>query len=161
MTRPANAEDRGFHEGELAVQRRAGVSEQAARLSGMLRPVDLRGGAAYFLAERTFAAVTARDAAGRLWISPLTGPAGFLRARGASTLDVHAVPVPGDPLHSLAAGQPVGLLAMDFSTRRRLGVNGALSSASAAGFEIAVDQAYGTCPQYIQQRILDRVGVTA
>ncbi len=98
----------GFHGGELAVQRQAGVAGLAARLSGMLAPAELRGGIARFLADRTFAALTARDQAGRLWISPLTGPAGFLSPTSASTLTVHAVPVAGDPLHALPAGQPAG-----------------------------------------------------
>jgi hypothetical protein len=31
----------GFHEGELAVQRRVGVTVEAARLEGMLAPTDL------------------------------------------------------------------------------------------------------------------------
>jgi predicted pyridoxine 5'-phosphate oxidase superfamily flavin-nucleotide-binding protein len=155
MTSPAGS---GFHDGELAVQRRAGVDTAAARLAGMLRPADLRGGATYFLAERTFAAITARDTAGRLWISPLTGTPGFLQARGASTLVISAVPLPGDPLHRLHADQPVGLLAIDFATRRRFRINGTLMSVDATGLGISVDQAYGNCPQYIQQRRLEPVG---
>ena len=40
----------GFHEGELAVQQRAGVRADAARLAGMLGEPDLDGGAGLFLA---------------------------------------------------------------------------------------------------------------
>lgn len=155
MTSPS---DSGFHDGELAVQRRAGVDTAAARLAGMLRPADLRGGATYFLAERTFAAVTARDKSGRLWISPLTGAPGFLQARGASTLVISAAPLEGDPLHRLEADQPIGLLAIDFATRRRFRLNGTLMSVGPAGLGIFVDQAYGNCPQYIQQRRLESLG---
>ena len=36
--------DVGFHAGELAVQRRAGVEAQAVRLARMLEPVELDGG---------------------------------------------------------------------------------------------------------------------
>ena len=85
-----------FHEGELAVQRLAGVRAEADRLSGMLAPPHLDG-AARFLGERTFAALTGRDAEGRLWTSPLVGPPGFLDAE-ATTLRVHALPPSGDPL---------------------------------------------------------------
>lgn len=66
--------DVGFHAGELAVQHRAGVQTQAARLARMLEPVELDRGIAGFLADRTFAALTGRDDAGRLWVTPLTGP---------------------------------------------------------------------------------------
>ncbi len=52
---------RGFHEGELAVQERAGVALEAARLTGMLAPADLRGGLGRFLAGRSYAAMAARD----------------------------------------------------------------------------------------------------
>lgn len=155
MTSSSSPPGSGFHDGELAVQRRAGVDTAAARLAGMLRPADLRGGATQFLAERTFAAITARDGAGRLWISPLTGTAGFLQARGASALRIAAVPLPGDPLHRLEDGQPAGLLAIDFATRRRFRLNGTLMSVDPAGLGVSVEQAYGNCPQYIQRRRLE------
>jgi len=59
--------DKGFHEGELAVQRRAGVAAQAERLgTAMLATPDLNGGISRFLADRDFAVITARDADGRL-----------------------------------------------------------------------------------------------
>jgi hypothetical protein len=144
----------GFHEGELEVQERAGVAAQAAPLSGMLARGELRGGLARFLADRTFAVLTARDAGGRLWTSPLWGFPGFLDPTGPTTLSVHAVPGAGDPLHQLTAGQPVGLVAIEFATRGRVRVNGTLGAATRWGFRIDVEQAYGNCPQYIQQRLL-------
>jgi uncharacterized protein len=144
----------GYHEGELAVQHRAGAAGQAARLAGMLAPGELRGGLARFLAGRTFAALTARDPDGRLWVSPLSGSPGFLEVTGPATLSVHAVPGPGDPLGELAAGQPTGLVVVDFAARRRVRINGALSAVSPGRLGIDVEQAYGNCPQYIQQRLL-------
>jgi predicted pyridoxine 5'-phosphate oxidase superfamily flavin-nucleotide-binding protein len=144
----------GFHEGELAVQRRAGAVAEAARLSGMLAPGDLSGGFARFLAGRTFAALAARDDAGRLWVSPLSGPAGFLVVTGPATLVIRAAPVAGDPLHGLPAGQPAGLIVIEFAARRRVRVNGTLSAVGPGGLTIDVDQAYGNCPKYIQPRLL-------
>lgn len=144
----------GFHPGELEVQRRAGVMLEAARLRGMLAPADLDGGAAKFLGQREFAVLTARDSHGRLWTSPLVGPAGFLDAHGG-TLDVHAGPASGDPLGALPVGRQVGLLAMEFATRRRMRVNGTLTAAGADGLRIDAEQAFGNCPSYIQQRLLE------
>lgn len=144
----------GFHEGELAVQRRAGVADQAARLSGMLAPGGIGGGFARFLAGRTFAALAARDGAGRLWVSPLSGPAGFLDATGPTTLVVRAVPGAGDPLQGLPAGQPAGLIVIEFAARRRVRVNGTIAAVGPGELTIDVDQAYGNCPQYIQPRLL-------
>jgi uncharacterized protein len=152
MSRPT-AHDGRFHEGELAVQLRAGVLDQAARLAQMLDTPDLSGGFARFLADRTFVVLTARDRTGRLWASPILEDPGFVSAYGQS-MSVEAVPRPGDPLADLPADQPIGLLAIDFVTRRRVRVNGRLMRASAGGLQIAVDQAFGNCPKYIQARQL-------
>jgi predicted pyridoxine 5'-phosphate oxidase superfamily flavin-nucleotide-binding protein len=145
----------GFHEGELLVQRRAGVHEEASRLAGMLAPPTFHAGASRFLAERDLVMITARDGAGDLWVSALHGRPGFCVAQG-STLVVSAVPGDGDPLHGLAPGQQVGVLAIDFGRRRRMRVNGTLARVGANELEIVADQAYGNCPRYIRQRHLGR-----
>jgi hypothetical protein len=137
----------GFHEGELAVQQKAGVAHDAARLEGMLRPALLEGGAKKFLAQREFAAITARDDDGRLWTSALTGEPGFLDSTG-NTLTVHTAPGEGDPLYRMPADQQVGLLVIELAIRRRVRINGHLIS-STDELEIAAEQAYGNCPQYI------------
>jgi predicted pyridoxine 5'-phosphate oxidase superfamily flavin-nucleotide-binding protein len=143
----------GFHAGELAVQTQAGVRAQAARLVSMLDPADLDGGAGRFLAERDFAVLAGRDNSGRLWASPLTGKPGFLAGHGTN-LRISAALTPPDPLAGLPSAQPVGLIAIDFGTRRRLRVNGNLIAAGARGLEVDVEQAFGNCPQFIQQRSL-------
>ena len=158
--RPADARlqaDAGFHDGELAVQQRAGVLEEAARLAGMLQPVKLGGGIGAFLADRTFAVITARDAAGRLWTSPLSGPPGFLKAADAATLAISFRFPDGDPLRGLPAGQKAGLVIVEFAARRRVRINGTLAAAGDDRLEIKVEQGYGNCPQYINQRVLTPV----
>jgi len=142
----------GFHEGELSVQRRAGVDAEAARLSGMVAPASISRGVSAFLAERRFAVLSARDVHGRLWAAPLAGSPGFLDGSG-SRLVVHAKPATGDALAALPDGQLVGLLAIEFAIRRRFRVNGTLTKV-ADDLEIAVDQAFGNCPQYTHPRQL-------
>jgi uncharacterized protein len=146
--------DAGFHPGELDVQRRAGVRDEAARLSGMLEPVELTGGIATFLAARTFAVLTARDHDGRLWATPLIGPPGFLAVAAPTVLAVAVTLSPGDPLYGLEPGQQVGLIVVEFTARRRVRVNGTLAQVSQYGLAVQVEQAYGNCPRYIQQRAL-------
>jgi predicted pyridoxine 5'-phosphate oxidase superfamily flavin-nucleotide-binding protein len=143
-----------FHEGELSVQHRAGVEDLAARLGGMLATPSLDGGIGRFLAAQSFAALTGRDHDGRLWISPLVAAPGFLDAAGQHLTIRTGLPAT-DPLHELPVGQPVGLIVIDLGRRRRVRVNGTLVAAGPAGLEVDVDQAYGNCPQYIQQRRLD------
>jgi uncharacterized protein len=142
----------GFHSGELAVQRRAGVQQQAARLSAMVGRGQLRGGVGAFLAGATFAAITARDRDGGLWTSPLVGPPGFLAVATPMRLHLGTTPHPEDPLFGLPSGQPVGLIVMDFASRRRLRINGVLGVTDEGALSVDVAQAYGNCPQYIHPR---------
>ncbi|MFD7692483.1 pyridoxamine 5'-phosphate oxidase family protein [Streptomyces sp. NPDC059805] len=143
----------GFHEGERTVQARAGATEEAARLHGMLRPPWLGGGLRAALAARTFAVLTARDRDGTLWVSPLTGRPGFLDGDGA-TLTVAAAPPAGDPLHGLPVPQPAGLLAIDLGLRRRIRVNGRLTHHTDGVLTIEAEQAFGNCPAHIRPRLL-------
>ena len=53
-----------------------------------------------------------------------------------------AAPPEGDPLRDLSAGQPVGLIAIEFATRRRLRVNGTLVQ---AGHRVVVPDFSGDC----------------
>jgi predicted pyridoxine 5'-phosphate oxidase superfamily flavin-nucleotide-binding protein len=146
--------DAGFHVGELAVQHQAGVAAEAARLGQMLEPAELRGGIARFLADRTFAALTGRDRGGRLWVTPLTGQPGFLDVASPATRGIRAAIPAGDPLHGLPAGQQIGMIVIEFGGRRRVRINGTLIQSEAEQLVIKVQQAYGNCPQYIQQRVL-------
>ncbi|GAA2607327.1 pyridoxamine 5'-phosphate oxidase family protein [Paractinoplanes durhamensis] len=147
--------DTGFHPGELAVQRQAGVRNEAARLARMLDPAELSGGVARFLAERTFLALTGRDATGRLWTSPLAGPPGLLQVRSGHELAVHAGFAAGDPLSGIATGQKVGTSSVDFARQRRVRINGLLTVATEHVLVVEVEQAYGNCPQFIQPRLLE------
>lgn len=147
--------ERWFHDGELEVQRRAGLSEEAARLEQMMVPTTgFSPGMRTVLGQRRSAVLTASDASGRLWCSPLIGPAGFLDARG-TWLGIHTEPDRDDPLHQLEAGQDVGVLSVDFATRRRIRMNGNLVARETGTLVVDVEQAYGNCPAYIHSRVLD------
>jgi uncharacterized protein len=150
----------GFHEGEIATQRRAGVEATAKRLENMLRGNRLSAGAAQFLATQRFAALTGRDNDGVLWISPLSGQPGFLRG-AEDTLDISTAPRTGDPLHRIAAGQQVGVIAIDFAGRRRMRINGTLVEADTTSLTIRVEQAYGNCPQYIHRHDVNASAITS
>lgn len=82
------------------------------------------------------------------------GPPGFLSGHGA-TLHVSALPRDGDPLHEIPIGDQVGLIVIDFATRRRLRINGQLLGANGLGMTVRVGQSYGNCPKYIHQRPVD------
>ena len=140
-----------FHEGELRVQQRAGLADEALRLTRMLGVREFSDAMSGFVAARDLAFVTSRDSAGTLWTSAVYGKPGFCRADRA-TLRVTGRPLAGDPLHELQDGAQIGLLFIDFRRRRRLRINGILTAVGDYGFEVTADQAYGNCPQYIRGR---------
>jgi len=147
--------DVGFHAGELDVQRKAGVLREAARLSGMLGPATLTDGMAGFLGDRTFLVISGRDRSGRLWASPLVGRPGFLEVLSDTSVAIHAMIAAGDPLRGLQIGQKIGMVTVEFATRRRVRINGTLTVSGGDLLVVEVEQAYGNCPKYIQQRVLE------
>lgn len=139
----------GFHSGEIQVQQQAGVRADAARLEGMLDKPQLSDGISRFLAARTYLALSTRDRSGRLWVSRLLGPWGFISVSGPAEVTIAAAPRIGDPLHGLPDSQPVGLLVIDYAIRRRFRINGTLRATTPASLTVEVTEAFGNCPQYI------------
>ncbi|WP_346907796.1 pyridoxamine 5'-phosphate oxidase family protein [uncultured Roseibium sp.] len=97
------------------------------------------------------------DKKGRVWASPVFGEPGFVQSPDARTLSIGAVPVLSDELaFDIAAGGKVGVLGLELHSRRRNRLNGEVVRTGANGFDIAVGQSFGNCPQYIQARVFDR-----
>jgi predicted pyridoxine 5'-phosphate oxidase superfamily flavin-nucleotide-binding protein len=148
-----------YHEGEIAVQRAAG-DEAAARQTATMIANVVPAGAASFLSLQRMLVVASRDDAGRPWASILFGDPGFVFPRDHGrvvAVDRSASYSPNDvlPWPHLRIGSPLGLLAIDLSTRRRLRVNGVVGSLTEARLELTVEQAYPNCPKYIQRRRIE------
>lgn len=145
------------HAGERAVRERSGEADLAARVSRMITR-DVPAPAAAFLAERPMLVVAARDGDGAVWCSLLTGPPGFAHAADPRTVVIDAVPVAGDPLAGVLGrpGTPIGLLAIEPETRRRMRVNGHARPVD-GGLVVDTDEVYSNCPKYISRRAV--VGV--
>jgi predicted pyridoxine 5'-phosphate oxidase superfamily flavin-nucleotide-binding protein len=142
-----------FHEGELEVQRRAGVAATAERVGRIVRP-DIPEPAREFLKEQRFAVLAAADAEERVWATLVHGAPGFLTA-SENVLRIGARPGPEDPLaRRLAVETEVGVLVIDLAMRRRMRINGRSRPWGASGLEIAPHEVYANCPKYIQQRIV-------
>lgn len=142
-----------FHPGELAVQDRAGVLEDADFLGRrMFRPYLTEAHRQFFPMLR-YVFVGSMDEEGQLWASMLIGAPGFVHAPGPDALAIDAAVQPGDPLaRGLRSGAPLGLLGIQLETRRRNRVNGHVRELSHRGFVLQVDQSFGNCPKYISAR---------
>jgi len=141
-----------FHEGERAVQERAGVSRMADKIgTGVDDSIPLP--AQEFLRRRYVAQLGSVSPRGAVWASQRVGPPGFMTCPDERTVRMEAAAVPGDPLLENLRGDPrLGLLAIDLPTRRRYRVNGRAFLEGDEVIAIRVDQAYGNCPKYIQRR---------
>lgn len=140
-----------FHEGERDVQRRAGVEQMASRVGGMIRDF-IPPAAREFLRSQPMLVAGGSDGEGAMWASLLTGSPGFASAIGEKQLRVDAPPQQGDPLR-IVAGARVGLLAIELATRRRMRVNGVVSSVTSEGFVVGAEEVFSNCPKYIQARV--------
>jgi predicted pyridoxine 5'-phosphate oxidase superfamily flavin-nucleotide-binding protein len=142
-----------FHAGEIEVQSRLGVREDAERVGrgvGSEIPLGVRA----FLREQRLAVASSLDARDRPWASLLTGPPGFVEAVDAHLLRIAAAPAPGDPLAANLSVRPeLGLLLIDLRTRRRLRLNGR-GLLTPDGAFLLTDAVYANCPRYIQTRRL-------
>ena len=142
-----------FHAGEIAVQERVGVRSQMEKVgSVVLRDYMPAQHREFFpLLPTLFAG--AEDDEGNLWASVLWGTPGFIRSPDPVTLRVDARFAEQDPLAArLKAGMPIGLLGLQFETRRRNRANGVVAAVDERGFDFALQQSFGNCAKYIQTR---------
>jgi len=155
-TYPPNWPVTPFHAGELELQERFGVREHvnsyAPKVIRPFMPEQHRE----FYESLPFLVVAARDPQGRMWSTLLTGQDGtadFVTSSSSTSLSINGGTVPGDALeHSLTVGTDLGILGIEFATKRRNRVNGRIVDSTNGALEFIVDQSFGNCPQYIRPR---------
>lgn len=142
-----------FHEGERALQARAGVAQRMAQLGPRVIRDFMPEQHREFFGQLPFVIAGTVDAQGQPWASVLARPPGFLHSPHPQQLDVDARPLPGDPLqNTLTEGAAIGLLGLEPHTRRRNRMNGIIRDVRDSGFSVEVSQSFGNCPKYIQAR---------
>jgi predicted pyridoxine 5'-phosphate oxidase superfamily flavin-nucleotide-binding protein len=142
-----------FHEGEKALQERAGVRARAQAVGAVVEAA-ISPAAARFLAEQRIVIAASLDEGGRPSASLLTGPPGFARAVDESLLRIAVAP-DAALAANLRARPELGLLAIDLRTRRRLRVNGRAIRRD-DGIFLSAAEVYGNCPKYIRPREIAR-----
>ncbi len=141
-----------YHAGELGVQARAGVQEEAQQSERVIK-TTMKPVAQEFIRQQPLAFVASIDVQGWVWASAVAGPPGFMVAVDERTIHIGEAPTVGDPLHdNLRVNADVGLLIMEFATRRRMRVNGRADLQPDGSFYVHAQQVYANCPKYIQAR---------
>ena len=139
---------RPWHRGEAAAQRLAVVEAPPP----VIRPFmseQLR----QFFPQLSLLLLAAVDADGFPSATFVRGARGFIACPEPTRMEIDATLFDGDPLAThLRRDCEVGLLGVDFRTRRRNRVNGRVESLEAGRVTIMVAEAFGNCPKYIRQR---------
>ena len=136
-----------FHAGERAAQTRAGAAPRAAAIRDWM-PDQHR----QFFAALPFVVAATICKGGWPIATILAGLPGFTSSPDAKTLRISALPDRDDPAALwLKPGAPIGLLGIDFATRRRNRANGVIADTK-CGIIVAVSESFGNCAQYIHVR---------
>lgn len=141
-----------WHQGETFIQEKLGVAERmdavGKRVVRDFMPDQHRD----FYAQLPFIVLGSVDGNGDAWAGVLEGQAGFMASPTPTTLDIAARPNPGDPVgQGMHDGAALGLLGIELHSRRRNRMNGVVG-AGAQSLRVEVEQSFGNCPRYIQQR---------
>jgi hypothetical protein len=140
-----------YHEGELEVQGRAGVREMAERIGRGIRE-EIPEPAREFLRQQPFVVVASVNKKEEVWISILTGKPGFMVSPDERTIYINTTPGDSDPLKdNLGETGRVGLLVIEFVSRRRMRLNGRAELRDGA-ILVRSEQVFSNCPKYIQAR---------
>jgi predicted pyridoxine 5'-phosphate oxidase superfamily flavin-nucleotide-binding protein len=137
-----------YHPGELRVQGRIGSEETAKTMARTIYPV-IAHQFVDFIRNQPMVVCASVDTDGMVWASLLSGQPGFMEVVDEQALRINALPDMEDPLSG--AGDELGLIIIDFSTRRRLRLNGR-AHADQEGISVHPRQVYANCPRYIQTR---------
>ncbi|MFI9805807.1 pyridoxamine 5'-phosphate oxidase family protein [Streptomyces sp. NPDC052301] len=154
-----------YHAGSRALQDLVGVRDRADHVGRSLGQ-DIKPVAAAFLElQPLLIAGAAAPESGKVWASPLTGTPGFVRATGPRQMSVVTGAGTGPLALALKTPRtPLGTIALDPRTRRRMRLNGRLRP-TPRGFAVEADQVFSNCPRHIQRResyetVPDRVSGT-
>jgi uncharacterized protein len=140
-----------FHEGEVLMQKRVGVHDHVMSYAPNVIRTYIPDQHRRFYEAQPFLVIAVRDNQGRMWSTMLqtntTSPDTF-------SLVLDGTLVPGDALEgSLQTGSDIGIIGIEFATRRRNRVNGRIIAKHDDNKMIfRVDQSFGNCPQYIKPR---------
>ena len=137
-----------FHRGEQEIQSLLGVREQVEEMGRRFIRNYLPEQHQEFYARLPYLLLGTVDELGRPWASILTGRPGFIYTPDPNTLRIDARPIFGDPLnHTLSQGSQVGLLGIEYQSRRRNRMTGKVSLPwMIVSIDIKVDQAFRQLP---------------
>lgn len=157
-----------FHAGELRLQNHAGMRAKIDVMTQHLMRDFIPDQHREFFEELEYIFLGTVDQRGLAHASIVIGSVGFASSPDPKTLIVRTGPRQDiRAFDALDIGQPVGVLGLDLSNRRRNRMHGRISAIDEMSININVVQSYGNCPKYINLREIaernqssGRIGIT-
>ncbi|MGS0736580.1 flavin-nucleotide-binding protein [Pseudomonas sp. GG8] len=144
-----------WHAGERALQHSVGVAEKMGELGSRIIRDQIIEQHRAFYPQLPFVVLGTVDPEGDVWATLRDDEPGFMHAVDPYRLHLQLPRNTSDPAdRGMDDGLAIGLLGIDLLTRRRNRLNGTLKRSDDHSFDISVEQSYGNCPRYIQQRQL-------
>jgi len=112
-------------------------------------------GALNFIRQQSIIWIGVDDYENFIWSFPLFDSPGFINPDKGELLEIELeekCPIHDGWLKNLRKGKSIGCLVIEFSTRRRVRINGIIKEINKNFLQIEVQQAYPNCPQYIRRR---------
>lgn len=146
-----------FHQGEIALQKKLGIDKEIGeRTNGFIRsymPEQHR----QFFTSCPFTVLALVDDEGYPIAMPIWGEDDMIESPSPTQLRFH---LPDEVLKMIEsalnldviAGSKIGIVGIEYATRRRNRLNGTISHATDGNLTVLVDQSFGNCPQYIHKR---------
>ena len=148
---------KNFHEGELRLQDQFGLRERIASMAQRMMHDFIPEKQRAFFESLEYILLGTVGADGRSDASLLSGEVGFVQTPTPEQMVIHTGPREHLPaFDSLGIGDRVGVLGIDFATRRRNRMHGHVISLDADTITIEVIQFYGNCPKYILYRFISQ-----
>lgn len=146
-----------FHRGEIALQKKLGIDKEIGeRTNGFIRsymPEQHR----QFFASNPFTVFALVDDEGHPVAMPIWGGDDLIQSPSPTQLRFN---LPPDVLNMIqdalnldaVAGSKIGIIGIEYATRRRNRLNGTISHEKNGNLTVLVDQSFGNCPKYIHKR---------
>jgi len=144
-----------WHSGERTIHQKMGNVDRLESIGRRVVRDHMPDQHRVFYGQLPLIIVGALDVDGQPWATYIEGHSGFITSPDPFHLNINALPSGTDPVREmLINGSPIGLLGIEFHTRRRNRLNGLIQGSKSEGFVVQVGQSFGNCPRYIQLREL-------
>jgi len=149
-----------WHSGEIELQRRIGVEGKMAEIGERVIRSYMPEQHRSFFSQLPFIVIGSVDDNGNAWAGIRSGDSGFIDSPNSRRLRIFGKGIDGDPTEvGIRENADIGLLGIEFDTRRRNRMNGLIQVANDEWVDVHVEQSFGNCPKYIHEHYIESLYV--